>query len=271
VKKLEAGVLLTAILACISCGQGAEHDASSDPVPVDPASRVHVTQDSDARAIEIAQSVVVKMGGWDNWDRTRYISYNFFGGRKHHWDRHTGDIRIEGEFGGPEEEKVQRVFLMNVNTGKGRVWGDGQEVTDPEPLAELLKQGMSIWINDSYWVAMPYKLLDPGVTLKHAGEREMEDGRLADVLDLTFTDVGDTPENRYEVFVARDTGLVEQWAFFGSADDEEPRFTMPWKGWEPFGDILLATGRGRDRDWNIAVHDELAAAVMTDPGPIAPQ
>ena len=263
---IKATLLASVILAFVACDKGADHGAQvAAPAPIDPASRVHVTDASDARAIEIAQATVATMGGWDNWDRTRYISYNFFGGRKHHWDRHTGDIRIEGEFGGPEEEKVQRVFLMNVNTGKGRVWGDGQEVTDPEPLAELLKQGMSIWINDSYWVAMPYKLLDPGVTLKHAGEREMEDGRLADVLDLTFADgVGYTPEKRYEVFVARDSGLVEQWSFFAEADEKEPRFTMPWASWRKFGRIWLATDHGEDKDWDIAVHAVLPRSVFTE-------
>lgn len=269
----KTGLLLTVILAVLACDKSADSAAPAvveEPVTSDAASRVHVTQDSDARAIEIAQATVAQMGGWDNWDRTRFISYNFFGGRKHYWDRHTGDIRIEGEFGPRDAPKVHRVILMNVNSGAGRVWSDGQEVTAPEELAELLQQGKSIWINDSYWVAMPYKLLDPGVTLKYAGERNMEDGRLADVLDLTFAEVGDTPENRYEVFVARDTGLVEQWSFFSAATDAEPRFTLPWTAWQKFGDIMLATGRGRDAEWNIAVHDSLPASVMTDPGPIAP-
>lgn len=260
--------LAAAVLAALACGKGGDAPAApAAPVPSDPAAHVHVSPDSDPRAIEIAQATVAKMGGWDNWDHTRYISYNFFGGRRHYWDRYTGDIRIEGDFG-REEPKVHRVFLMNVNTGKGRVWADGQEVTDPEKLAELLKQGKSIWINDSYWVAMPYKLLDPGVTLKYEGERAMEDGRQADVLGLTFSGVGDTPDNRYDVFVARDSGLVEQWSYYDKAGETEPRFTLPWKGWEKFGNIMLATGRGRDADWNIAVHDSLPPSVFSDPGPV---
>ena len=86
----------------------------------------------------------------------------------------------------------------------------------------------------------------------------MEDGRMADVLEMTFGEgVGYTPENRYEVFVARDTGLVEQWSFFAKADDTEPGFTMPWSGWQPFGNIMLATGRGQDKDWAIVVGTEV--------------
>jgi hypothetical protein len=115
---------------------------------------------------------------------------------------------------------------------------------------------------------MPYKLLDPGVTLRYGGEKEMEDGRGADVLVLTFEEVGYTPENKYDVFVARDTGLVEQWSFYRNADDEEPSFTLPWTGWREFGGILLATDHGREKDWDIAVPESLPRTVFTSPDPV---
>jgi len=240
--------------------------SAEQPAPA-PVQRVHVTPDSDQRAIEIAQAVVDKMGGWDNWDRTRYLSWKFFGGRRHHWDRFTADVRIEGEMG---ENKDTYLWLMNVDTRTGRVWKNGEEITDSAALAEALDLGRQVWVNDSYWLVMPFKLLDPGVTLKHAGVLPMADGRTADVLTLTFGQgVGYTPENRYEVFVAKDTGLVEQWSFFAKADDEQPGFTLPWSGWQQFGDIKLATGKGRDADWAIAVSRERPEGVFDDPRPTA--
>ena len=130
---------------------------------------------------------------------------------------------------------------MNVHDKQGRAWEDGEAITDPEQLAAALQNGYEAWINDAYWVIMPFKLLDPGVTLKYAGERAIEDGRPADVLELTFNGVGVTPENRYEVFVAKDTGLVEQWSFYRTADATEPGFTLPWTDWQRFGRILIAT------------------------------
>ena len=238
--------------------------ATSPPEPVDPATRVHVSADSDARAIEIAQTVMEKMGGWDNWDRTRYLSWKFFGGRRHHWDRHTGDIRIEGPIG----QEGEYVFAMNVDTMAGRVWKDGEEINEAGALAQALDLGRKTWVNDSYWLVMPGKLLDPGVTLKYSGEREMEDGRMGDVLELTFGEgVGYTPENRYEVFVAKDTGLVEQWSFYAKAEDTEPGFTMPWSGWQQFGDIKLATDKGRAADWAIVVGTEAPEGVFETHAP----
>jgi hypothetical protein len=267
-------VILCALLGLVGCTRPSEEatESASEPVasPAPAAAdRVQVSPESDAEAIEIAQSVMEAMGGWEKWDQTRFLQWNFFGRRQHHWDRWTGDIRIAGPMQFRSEEPEEVLVLMNIHTKQGRGWdADGNEITDAATLEALLATGHAVWINDSYWLVMPYKLLDPGVTLKLLGERPMEDGRPADVLQLTFAEgVGDTPENKYEVFVARDTGLVEQWSFFEEAGDSEPRFTMPWLNWQPFGDILLATGRGRDLDWAIAAPIELPESVFRNPEP----
>lgn len=225
--------------------------------------------DSDPEAVKIAESVLESMGGSDRWAATRCLRWRFFGRRLHYWDRRSGDIRIES----PASEDGQRpelLVLMNIHTKKGRVWEDGSEVLEPGPLAEQLDLGHQWWVNDSYWMFMPYKLLDPGVTLKYRGERALEDGRTADVLELTFDEgIGYTPQNKYEVDVVRDSGLIERWSFFAEATDPEPRFVLPWEGWQRFGGILLATGHGKGLDWEIAVYDELPRSVFESPEPVA--
>ena len=222
-------------------------------------------QASDAKAIEIAASVMERMGGQAAWDGTRFLTWNFFGSRRHLWDKHTGDIRVEGA---DRETKEPYLILMNLNSKRGRAWIDGQEVTGPEALAALLERGEAAWINDSYWVFMPYKLRDPGVTLKHVGAGEMVDGRAAEVLELTFAEVGRTPENRYRVYVAADSGLVEQWDFYRHAADPEPRFQIPWHDWRPHGEILLSADRGENGHTGIAVLDEVPAGAFTSPDPV---
>ena len=224
---------------------------------------------SDAKAIAIADAVMEKMGGRKAWDDTRYIAWKFFGFRMHYWDKHSGNIRVE--FNSREGEHV--VLLANLNTKQGQAWIDGEEITEPEKLAEMMKNALSAWINDAYWLVMPYKLKDSGVTLKYAGEKDMEDGRAADVLQLTFDSVGNTPENKYEVFVAKDSGLVEQWSFFSSSADDEPRMTTPWQNWERHGNILLSADRGMrrgqpSRHTDVGVFETLPESVFTDPGPV---
>jgi len=228
-------------------------------------SRVHVNEGSDERAIEIAQATVAAMGGWDALDATRYVSWNFFARRQHFWDRHTGDLRIESN-----RDDVRTVVLMNIHTKKGRVFKDGEQL-EGDAAAELLEFGHQAWVNDAYWMFMPYKMLDPGVTLGYVGEKQTVDGNAAWVLDMTFGEgVGYTPENRYHVYVGKESGLVEQWDFYAEAASEEPAFASPWKDWKTFGGIKLATHHGRGVDWEIAVHESLAASVLNDPAPVEP-
>ena len=218
---------------------------------------------SDQQAIEIARATLVAMGGEDAWTKTRFISWKFMGGRLHVWDKWTGNHRMESE----NSEGDQIVSLININRWDGRIYKNGTEVTNPDELATLLNSAFRSWNNDTYWMFMPYKLLDPGVTLKYLGEGPMENGRIADVLQLTFDNVGDTPNNKYEVFVAKDTGLIEQWTHWTHFDDPQPRFTNPWADWQQFGKIMLATDKGRDRDWSIHVYNDLPETVFTSPGP----
>ena len=221
---------------------------------------------SDAKAIELADAVMAKMGGRRAWNETRYIVWNFFGQRLHIWDKHSGRVRIELD--GPEG--VPYVAVLNIDAQSGRAWKGGQEVTDPDELARMMDQAEAMWINDSYWLVMPYKLKDAGVTLKYQGEREMEDGRIADVLQLTFQDVGRTPNNKYHICVAKDSGLVEQFDYYEHSDDPTPRISRPWRDWKRFGRIMLSGDRGERHGrpaklTDIAVFDELPETVFTSP------
>ena len=219
---------------------------------------------SDPKAIEIADEVMEAMGGREAWDRTRYIRWRFFDFRQHVWDKHTGRIRFEGR----NRDGESFLILMNLHTKQGRGWRDGQEVTDADDLAAMMDFGESGWINDSYWIVMPYKLKDSGVTLAYEGAATMEDGRSAQVLQLTFRDVGRTPENRYLIYVADDTGLVEQWDFFAKADDAEPGFRIPWHNWQSYGEIRLSDNRGDRSHTEMAVFDALPDSVFDDPAPV---
>jgi hypothetical protein len=267
---MRVGIVLSVALLAVGltgCASSGPEEAPSGTSPVPPVEAVSL--ESDAQAVEIAKQVMEKLGGREAWDATRFVRWTFFGGRVHYWDRHTGDIRIES----PERERdgeatPARLVLMNIDSKEGRAWQAGEPVEDPALRAAILDLGHQWWVNDSYWMFMPYKLLDPGVTLKYSGERTTEDGRVGDVLDMTFTEVGYTPQNRYEVWVARDTGHVEEWTFYNEADQAEPNFSMPWENWQQFGDIWLATGRGRGMDWDIAVFDELPPSVFDDPAEV---
>jgi hypothetical protein len=245
----------------LACQRTTERQAASPAGPVPRASLVAEQRDSDPAAVRLADRVMQALGGRAAWDRTRHVSWNFFGMRRHYWDKWTGNVRIEHE---------DVVVLLNLDSRAGRVQQAAVEITDEEALRQHLERAYAWWINDSYWMFMPYKLRDPGVRLTLGDTVELPDGRAADMLVVTFAAVGLTPRNRYDVAIARDTGLVEQWSFYTDRDDASPRFVLPWSGWQRFGEIMLATSHGRDTDWQIAVIDDLPASVYTSFAPVPP-
>ena len=219
---------------------------------------------SDPKAIELADAVMDKMGGWDNWNKTRYITWKFFGGRLHVWDKWTGRLRFENG---------DLTVLMNIHTKEGQVYRNGIQETQPDSVQKYLNNGYRAWINDSYWLVMPYKLKDSGVTLKYDGETQMENGRDAHQLTLIFDSVGVTPENKYNVYIDKEHMMVEEWAYYPKASDAEPRFKNPWTNWVQYGKIMLSDGRGANErgertHTHIAVFDTLPDAVFDSLTPV---
>ena len=261
-------LIATALVALAGCSS-TDPGADTAPTPevaedANPAAPGFDVSGSDPRAIEIADATMRAMGGRAAWEAVRYLSWNFFGVRDHVWDKHRGIDRVEWN---DLDTGTPHVVIVDVNTGEGRAWVDGLEIVDATARADLTARAKEAWINDAYWLVMPYKLKDSGVTLTYAGKGTLGDGRGAEVLELTFEAVGVTPRNKYLVYVADDTGLVEQWDFFADRADEDPRFTTPWADWREFGAIRLSGDRGQRKLTHIATHDDLPAAVFEDPSP----
>jgi hypothetical protein len=212
---------------------------------------------TDAKAIEIADKVMMAQGGKKNWDKTHFITWNFFGVRKLVWDKWSGNVRIDNL-------KDGSIALLNVNTMKGKILRNGTEIMQADSVEKYLKQAKSAWINDSYWLVMPFKMKDSGVTLKYLGEEKTEAGVVSAVLQMTFENVGDTPQNRYKVWVDKDKNFVTQWAYFAKADNEKPNFIMPWLNYQQQGKIMLSGDRGQRKLTDIQVFDKISKAVFTD-------
>ena len=262
-RHVELCVLGLAMVVQIMAGCHASRGKRSDANPPAPGFN---QIDSDPRAIVVADATMHAMGGRMAWDETRYLTWRFFGGRLHVWDKQAGDIRVEQ---GDPATANHSVVLMNVQTRKGRAWQNNAEVREEAHLAKLLKGAYEAWINDAYWLVMPYKLTDSGVTLKYVREAATQDGRMADVLTLTFDGVGVTPENKYDVYVVRESNLVEQWAFYARASDNKPRFIGPWHNWKRHGRIMLSDDHGGNRvHTDVAVFDELPRTIFTNPEPV---
>ncbi|MFM2268978.1 MAG: hypothetical protein RL757_2419 [Bacteroidota bacterium] len=190
---------------------------------------------SDAKAIVIADSVMRAMGGRGQWDAVKYLHWTFFGRRTLLWDKKNERVRIDF---------LNRPLkiIMSLKDKTGRVWQDGLEMTNRDSLAKYLDSGYKTWINDSYWLVMPFKLKDSGVTLKYLGEKENMIGANSHVLQLTFKGVGVTPDNKYWVYVNPSSLLVTEWAYFGKYSDETPQFRNLWADYRSFSSLIMLSG-----------------------------
>ena len=225
---------------------------------------------SDPKALATADQVMAAMGGKTNWDNTRYLRFTFFGFRTHYWDKWTGRYRVEWK----SREGDAYVVLMNLNTKEGDVYVNGTGV-EGEEMQSLLDRAEGAWINDTYWLLMPYKLKDPGVILKY-DEEETIDGVVYDKLHLSFKDVGRTSGDEYWAYVNRETHLMDKWMYLLQPNKEgkRRRGEARWNNWQQYGNIMLSPERKRPDGQknlleNIAVFETMEGTVFTSPEPVS--
>lgn len=201
------------------------------------------------KAAALADATLEGMGGAKAWNETRFLRFDFAverGGktvvsRAHTWDKWTGRYRLEAK----TKAGDPYVVLMNVATKEGVAYLKGARLNGPEE-KQYVEQAYGTWVNDTYWLIMPYKLKDPGVNLADAGELKTKDGEWDKML-LTFDGVGLTPKDKYWVYVNRKTNLVDRWDFVLNGE-KGPASTFEWTEWKKHGSIMLAAERRNPKD-----------------------
>lgn len=258
-----AAVCSAGLLGCPAPQKSAESKAAAPANGSYPAAAGFDSVGSDAKAVALADRVMREMGGYQAWRNTRYFAWSFFGGQYQIWDQQTGDFHWE---------KDTLVANYNLVNQTGHVYSRGQDVSATPAGQALLTKLAPIWINNSYWLLMPFKLKDSGVTLTYRGTGKTLAGKPAEVLQMTFKNVGETPQNRYEVLVDSAAGLVDEWAYFPNATDQQPAFRRRWNEYTRHGQLLLAAGRDEAtkpaRLDHIAVAQTLPPGVMTSKVPV---
>ena len=198
-----------------------------------------VSETREPAAVAVAERTLAAMGGARAFAALRTLAFDFVvvrdgkeAARYHHvWDRWDGRYRVEGM----NREGKQVLTLLNVQKpGTGRAWLDGREL-DGEELTKALERAYGRFINDSYWLLMPAKMLDPGVNLAAEGEVE-KDGQHCDVVRLTFGEsVGLTPRDTYWAYVSKASGLMERWEMVLTGQEAKDRSAFTWTDWQDIG------------------------------------
>ena len=223
---------------------------------------------NDPKAVELAHEQMKAMGGEDAWQKAHFVRFDFkvnVGGkavvdRSHLWDKQTGRYRLEDK----TKDGKARVTLMNLATQKGDVYIDGKKL-DTAASVPALKGAYATYINDVYWLMMPWKWMDQGVHLKSMGQKTRA-GQAYDVVELSFDHVGLTPGDRYHAFVSPKSHMMEHWEYTLQGGDKG---SWDWQYTETGGVKLASnhkTDDGKQIDMGaVKIMSSADDALFTDP------
>lgn len=240
-----------------------------------PAATATPMGDADPKAATIAKQLTDAMGGVDAWNNMPYFRFDFVVMKegkemarfKHYWDKKNGMDRVEG----PDEKGHTVVTMVGLKDRKGTAYVDGAK-QDSAAAAPLVENGYDRWVNDTYWVMMPFKLRDPGTHLKY-DKTVTEGGNTYDVLSLTFDKgVGLTSDDHYWLYINQKTHMIDKWQYLLTGQ-KPPASTAMWVSWTPVGPVKLSLERhmmGKPvmlKFDNAAAPQTMDPAVFTSPKP----
>lgn len=235
--------VLVSLLALVGCGDDPAEAPGTPPPTLDERAQAF----DDPEVARIWTRMMETIAPDDGWTRARYLEFHWAVARddgdplvrEHAWDRWDGLARVEA----PAEGGRMVAIFDTADPTAGRVWIDGDELSGSEA-EERLQSAYRAHINDAYWLIMPYKWEDEGVTLRYAGHQTDDEGLEWEVVELTFDAVGLTPQNMYRAFINPESGRMERWHFLSNPDATPS--PSDWTEWQRFGPIELAVNRRVD-------------------------
>lgn len=216
-----------------------------------------VEADGDSATIALAKEVMEASGGIDSWQNIPVITWNFFGRRKLLWDKHNKLVRID-----LVEKSIKMWVDLNSDT-VGQVWMNDHYLSG-DSLQLFLQKTKSIWINDSYWLCFPFKLLDKGVTLSELSKDTTMLGEQTQTFWMTFDAVGDTPQNRYKVYVSDLSKRIVQWDFYRDSNSVVSDLSTTFETYNEFGGVLLSQKRSGFELSDIQVFETFSSDSLKD-------
>ena len=164
---------------------------------------------------------VWKASGGENWSKVKELRFTFI---------------VEGE--GKELARAEHHWDLVAQIDRVKWKGKDVTVNLASPAQdEDSKAAYARWVNDSYWLLAPLKVLDPGVKLSTEGTKQVGEAQF-ETLRLSFEGVGLTPGDQYLLYIDPQTKLVRAWDYIPSADKVTHG---SWDRYENFGGLQLST------------------------------
>lgn len=209
------------------------------------------------KADSVAMRLVSGLGGLEAWAAVPHLRFNFGIDRngeeqvvaRHLWNRQSGEYRLEWN-ASPDSAFVAlfdvdafgEAAAKEAASDAGQVYLNGEAV-DSTANAQRMQEAHQRFVNDTYWLLAPLKVFDAGVNRSYVPDSSTA---THDVITLTFGEVGLTPGDQYWLYVNKETGRLDRWAFHlqNMPEDAPPQF-FDWTEYEtydtPDGSLQLAT------------------------------
>ncbi|QBA64105.1 hypothetical protein [Muriicola soli] len=138
---------------------------------------------SPQKADEIANKMLKSLNN-EAYQDSRYLEWSYRGGRNNYiWDKEMGKVEMSwGDYTG--EIDLVNPSNSSVKEGEEQILGEEKE--------KLVKEAISNFNNDSFWLVAPFKIFDKGT--KRAVV-DLDDEKIG--LKVTYTLGGDTPGDTY--------------------------------------------------------------------------
>jgi len=264
----------TASLAAAILLAGCSRDRSaSSPNAETPAVASHpsLLTKSDSLSMKVMNA----FGGHDAWAAVRYIRFDFAEERngnrtlyrKNLWDRETGDYRTEYTRGGD----ATWVVLLNVRSKEGKAYLNGTSVA-PAVSDSVVNLMVRYFVNDTYWLMAPVKLLEPGVGRLHLPGWSDEN---TDVITTTYANADLAPDDQFWFWIDKESGKLMRWAYTRNDNPSAGPVIYEWGDYESFvtdaGTIkFIPRKKGAVSDIltdNIAIPASVAEDAFKNPAP----
>ncbi|MBI4879545.1 MAG: hypothetical protein HY812_07795 [Planctomycetes bacterium] len=201
---------------------------------------------SDQEAIELVEQLWETLGGKEAYERIDFIRFTFKvqageavrSTRSLLWDRRAQRLRVF-----LKTMRGELVVLIDLNTRGGVALENGAPVPEEDMAGVVAYAYDNFWLNDVHWLIAPWRLKDPGVHLRMAGEVVDDAGKTLKKIAVTFDEgAAQGPGSAYWLLIDPDSGLLREWAWRlpGMPEEQEP-LRFAWEEWVERSGVKFST------------------------------
>lgn len=143
---------------------------------------------------EMLANKMLKAINYSAWDSTVAAKWSFPGGHHYLWDKKRKYVAVHWD-----DYKV----LLNTLDQSGMAFKNDRRL-EATKADELQKKAWKYFVNDSFWLAAPFKIKDPGTT------RSIVKTPKGDALLVHYSSGGLTPGDKY-LWILDENGLPVSW------------------------------------------------------------